>query len=126
MVATYGRKFYNPCGCVSGASPPPPRPSSIGPQIGKRVFVGRILRVEGFRSVYRCVVFTRLKEKKIISTSRSKITGYPLGPPPNFELEFEREEIATAIFSFLFFFLRLYFFVSPLFSVFLRESKKTR
>lgn len=77
MDATYGRKFYNPCGLRFGrrAADRKTRIRSTNTKSS-----GLPEPVHGWK-------------KKIIFTSRSKITGYPSrGPPPNFELEFEKKD----------------------------------
>lgn len=87
-------------------------PASIRPKIGKRVFVGRILRVDGFRSVYRCVVSTRLKEKKNYLHEPIKDHRISFRARAQFRIRIRkrrnRHGNRPCIFSFLFFFLRLY------------------
>lgn len=87
-------------------------PASIRPKIGKRVFVGRILRVDGFRSVYRCVVSTRLKKKKNYLHEPIKDHRISFRARAQFRIRIRkrrnRHGNRPCIFSFLFFFLRLY------------------
>lgn len=92
--------------------PSPPPLDSIGPQIGKRLFVGRILRAEGFRSVRRCVASTRLKERKNYLHEPIKDHRISFRAPAQFRIRIRKRKNChgnhLCIFSLLFFFLRLY------------------